>query len=109
MATKRITDAEVIRNVRKASTPSARENQIIAAAYDLAEQRILDGSASDTLLREFVKLGSPKEQIERDILERQRDLITAKTEALRAQKSVDELYKEALSAFKSYHGENDDI
>ncbi len=109
MATKRITDAEVIRNVRKASTPSARENQIIAAAYDLAEQRILDGSASDTLLREFVKLGSPKEQIERDILERQRDLITAKTEALQAQKSVDELYKEALSAFKSYHGENDDI
>lgn len=109
MATKRITDEEVIRTVRKASTPAARENQIVAAAYDLAEQRILDGTASDTLLREFVKLGSPKEQIEREILERQRDLITAKTEALQAQKSVDELYKEALSAFKSYHGEDDGI
>lgn len=109
MATKRIGDEEVIRSIRKASTPSARENQIVAAAYDLAEQRILDGTASDTLLREFVKLGSPKEQIEREILERQRDLITAKTEALQAQKSVDELYKEALSAFKSYHGDDDDI
>lgn len=109
MATKRITDDEVVRRVRKASTPSARENQIVAAAYDLAEQRILDGTASDTLLREFVKLGSPKEQIEREILERQRDLITAKTEALQSQKKVDELYADAISAFKAYHGSDDDF
>lgn len=108
MAKKVISDREAATRVSRASTPGARETQLIAAAYDLAEQRILDGTASDTLLREFVKLGSPKEQTEREILERQRDLITAKTEALKAQKRVDELYSDALSAFKNYHGDGDD-
>lgn len=109
MAKKIITDQQVINNIRKGSTPNAREAQLVAAAYNLAEQRILDGTASDTLLREFIKSGSPKEQIEREILERQRDLITAKTEALQAQKRVDELYSEALAAFKSYHGDTDEV
>lgn len=109
MAKKIQSDTEVVKVLHKASTPAGREQQIIAKAYDLAEQRILDGTASDTLLREFVKLGSPKEQIEREILERQRDLITAKTEALQAQKRVDELYSEALTAFKSYHGDTDEV
>lgn len=108
MAKKVISDTEVAQMVSKASTPGARESQVIAKAYDLAERRIMEGTASDTLIREFIKLGSPKEQIERDILERQRDLITAKTEALRAQKRVDELYSDALSAFKSYHGDDED-
>ena len=108
MAKKVISDSEVGPILSRASTPDAREAQVIAKAYDLAEKRILEGTASDTLVREFIKLGSPKEQIERDILERQRDLITAKTEALRAQKRVDELYSDALSAFKSYHGDGED-
>lgn len=108
MAKKRESDTQILNTVRKASTPDARQMQLVASAYDLAEQRILDGTASDTLLREFIKIGSPKEKIEREILERQRDLITAKTEALNAQRKVDELYSEALSAFRSYHGDDDD-
>lgn len=109
MGKKRMSDHEVVTNIRKGSTPEVREMQIIAAAYDLAEQRIRDGTASDTLIRELIKLGSPKERIERDILDRQRDLITAKTEALRAQKSMDELYADAISAFKSYRGDNEEL
>ena len=31
---------------RPATTPEARENQLIALAYDLVEQRLLDGTAT---------------------------------------------------------------
>lgn len=103
------TDTELVFNIRKADTPEGRERQIIAEAYDLAERRILDGSASDTLLKELIKVGSTRERLEREILEKQRDLISAKTDAMKAQKRVDELYAEALDAFKSYHGDTDEL
>lgn len=108
MAKRRLSDGQVVVKTPKASTPDAREAQLTAAAYNLAEQRILDGTASDTLIREFIKIGSPKEKVEREILERQRDLITAKTEAIRAQKRSDEMFAEALAVFKSYRGDSDD-
>lgn len=109
MPKKTPTDTELVFNIRKADTPEGRERQIIAEAYDLAEQRILDGSASDTLLKELIKVGSTRERLEREILEKQRDLISAKTDAMKAQKRVDELYAEALDAFKSYHGDTDEL
>lgn len=102
-------NTELVQVIRKADTPDGRERQIIAEAYDLAEKRILDGSASDTLLKELIKVGSTRERLEREILEKQRDLITAKTDAMKAQKRVDELYAEALDAFKSYHGDTDEL
>ena len=108
MGKRRISDEEVVRTIQRASTPEAREAQIVASAYDLAEERIRNGTASDTLLREFVKMGSPKEKIEREILERQKDLITAKIEALEAQRTADEVYSNALEAFKAYHGDSED-
>lgn len=109
MPKKTPTDTELVFNIRKADTPEGRERQIIAEAYDLAERRILDGSASDSLLKELIKVGSTRERLEREILEKQRDLISAKTDAMKAQKRVDELYAEALDAFKSYHGDTDEL
>ena len=38
------------------------------------------------------------------IMEKQKELITAKTESLKAQKRMDELYAEAITAMKSYQG-----
>ena len=108
MARRKVIDQDVVIKTPKAATPDAREAQLTAAAYNLAEQRILDGTASDTLIREFIKIGSPKEKVEREILERQRDLITAKTEAIKAQKRSDEMFAKALSVFKSYRGDSDD-
>lgn len=93
-----------IRKVRPATTPEARENQVIAMAYDLAEKQIREGTASSQVITHFLKLGSTKERIENEILERQKELITAKTEALQSQKRVEELYASALSAMRSYQG-----
>jgi hypothetical protein len=95
-----------------ATTPEARENQVIAAAYDLAEKQILEGTASSQVISHFLKLGSSKERIEKKILEKELDLIQAKTEAIKSAKSTEELYKNALNAMRSYSGrggsDNDD-
>ena len=96
---------------RPARTPEARENQMIALAVDLAEQQLRAGTASSQVITHYLKLGSTKERIEKEILEQQRDLISAKTEALKSQKRVEELYSDALEAMRSYSGrrsESDD-
>lgn len=95
-----------------ATTPEARENQVIAAAYDLAEKQILEGTASSQVISHFLKLGSSKERIEKKILEKELDLIEAKTDAIKSAKRVEELYSNALDAMRTYSGrggpENDD-
>lgn len=96
--------AEPKRRRRPARTPEARENQMIALAVDLAEQQLLDGTASSQVITHYLKLGSTKERIEKEILEKQKELIVAKTENLQSQKKVEELYANALTAMRSYQG-----
>lgn len=87
-----------------ATTPEGRENQIIAMAYDLAEKQIQDGTASSQVITHFLKLGSTKERIEKEILEEQKELLQAKTENLRSAKKIEELYERALMAMSEYQG-----
>lgn len=87
-----------------ATTPEARENQMIALAVDLAEKQLLKGTASSQVISHYLKLGSSKERLEKDILEEQKKLITAKTEAIQSAKKVEELYENALKAMSAYSG-----
>lgn len=93
---------------RPALTPEARENQLIALAVDLVEKRLIEGTASSQETTHFLKLASSKARIEKEILERQKDLITARTEALQSQKRVEELYAEAIKAMRKYSGQGND-
>lgn len=88
-----------------ATTPEARENQLIALAVDLAEAQLIEGKASSQVITHYLKLGSTKERIEKEILEQQKELIQAKTEAIRSGRNVEELYKNALKAMRSYRGD----
>lgn len=90
-------------------TPEARENQMIALAVDLAEKQLLEGTASSQVITHFLKLGTTKEKIEREILEKQKELIVAKTENLQSAKRVEELYTNALKAMQTYSGNNEII
>lgn len=92
------------RKSRPALTPEARENQMIALAVDLAEQQLRDGSASSQVITHYLKLASTKERIEKEILMKQKELITAKTESLKSAKKVEELYASALDAMREYGG-----
>lgn len=99
--------AQPTRNVPKRApgrTPEERENQMIALAVDCAEEQLRNGTASAQVIVHYLKLGSSKERIEKEILERQKDLITAKTEAIQSAKRVEELYERALKAMRQYNG-----
>lgn len=95
------------RKIRPALTPEARENQMISLAIDLVEQRLRDGTASSQETTHFLKMASSKARLEKEILEKQKELITAKTENLQSNKRVEELYKEAIKAFRDYNGQGD--
>lgn len=95
------------KKIRPALTPEARENQMISLAVDLAEQQLREGTASSQVITHFLKLATKKEQIEREILEKQKDLIIAKTESLQSAKKIEELYENAIAAMRSYGGHGD--
>ena len=87
-------------------TTEARENQIISLAYDLAEQRIRNGTATSQEVTYFLKLGSSKEKEEREMMKEKIKLLTAKTEALQSTKKIEQLYSEAINAMRIYSGVN---
>lgn len=95
---------------RKATTPEARENQLISKAMDLAEKQIMEGTASSQIITHFLKLATTREKIEKEILEKQKELLDAKTESLKSAQRVEELYADAIKAMQAYsgNGESDD-
>ena len=90
--------------MRRATTPEGREQQLAAQAMDAMEKRIANGTASAQELTHCAKLGSPNARLERKILEQQYELMAAKTAAIKSQERTEELYKNALSAMRTYSG-----
>ena len=109
MATRRVTAGDGSQTVRKrprpATTPEARENQLVAVAYDLAEKQIREGTASSQVITHYLKLGSSREFLEQERLRNENKLTEAKIEAMQSAKRVEELYAEALNAMRSYAGQ----
>ena len=89
---------------RPARTPEARENQLIALAYDVAEERLRNGTATSQEVVHFLRLGSMKERKELEMMDKKNELMTAKTEALQSAKRIEELYSNAISAMRAYSG-----
>ena len=93
---------------RPALTPEARENQLISLATNLAEQQLMDGTASSQVITHYLKLGTAKSQLELEKLKRENELLRAKTESIESSKRVEELYMNALNAMKNYSGHGGD-
>ena len=89
-------------------TPEARENQLISLAIDLAEQQLRNGTASSQVITHYLKLGSSKEKLEKEILEEQKKLVVAKTSAIESQERIDELYAGAIAAMRRYNGQSEE-
>jgi len=90
-----------------ATTPQARENQLIALAADLAEQQIRDGVASSQVITHFLKLGTMREQLEKEKIAKEVELLTAKSDAIASGAKTEEMYKNALNAMSEYQGRDD--
>lgn len=105
---KKVATKKPAKTMRPALTPEARENQLISLAVDLAEKQLREGTASSQVITHYLKLGSTKERIEKEILEKQKDLIDAKTKTLQSTEKMEALYEKALSAFRGYSGQEID-
>jgi hypothetical protein len=88
-----------------ARTPEAREDELAAAAYDLAEEQIQSGTASSQVITHFLKAGSRRERMEQMRMEYEIELMQVKKEQLEGQKRVEELYLSALRAMRVYSGQ----
>ena len=102
METSRKTEAP--KKMRPATSPEGREMQLIALATDLAEERLRDKTASAQEIVHFLKMGSPREQAERQKMAFEAELLRARTEAMESLGDTKELLDNALRAFKSYQG-----
>lgn len=89
---------------RPASTPEARENQMISLAVDLAEKQLREGTASNQVIVHYLRLGSKKARLEQEMLAKRTELIAAQAESVKSAQRVEELYSEALAAMRLYSG-----
>lgn len=89
---------------RPAVSPEARENQLIDLAVDLAEKQLSEGTASAMVITHYLRMGSPKERLEREKLQRENEHLRAKVESLESARRIENLYNDAMLAFRSYHG-----
>jgi hypothetical protein len=88
---------------RPSTDPQAREQQLVNLAVNLAEQQLLDGTASPSVINHFLKLASTRETIEREILEKQAKLIEAKALSISKDREAEEIAKKAIEAMKNYN------
>lgn len=100
--------SESTTSIRPPITPEAQENLMISLAIQCAEKQLRDGTASSQVITHYLKLGSSKEKIEKEILEKQKELIEAKTKNLNSSNEAKELYSKALVAFRKYSGAGDE-
>ncbi|ALY08690.1 hypothetical protein SEA_GOCRAZY_2 [Arthrobacter phage GoCrazy] len=90
-----------------ATTPEAREQQLVSYAVDLVEDRLLNGTASAQETVFFLKLMSSREALEKRKLEKEIVLLDIKAEETRQGQQIAELYGNALEAMRTYQGHQD--
>lgn len=90
--------------ILRALTPEGRENELIDMAYEEVARRIANHEATSAELVHFLKMGSGRERLERDDKEAEMELKRAKTVAIEEGRSMEQIAKEAMDAFKRYSG-----
>ena len=88
-----------------ATSPEARENQLIAAAVDLAEKQIIEGTASSQVLTHYLKLATTREQLEKEKIRNENELLKAKVDSIKSAERMEQLYENAIEAMRGYSSE----
>ena len=96
------------RTVKPAMDPAAREKQLVSKAYDLAEQQLVDGTASPSVITHFLKLATKQSELELEVLQKTKVLIDAKANSINKGQENEQLAKDAISAMKKYRPSDDE-
>lgn len=95
-------------SLRPALTPEVEEQKLIALAVNLAKKQLREGTASSQVITHYLKLASSREKLEQELLDTKIELAKAKTDLIASEARQEELYREAITAFKLYRGEDED-
>lgn len=105
MAKRASNEQKASQNIRrKALSPDARENQLIALAMDTAEERMLNGTASSQEIVHFLRLGSSLVKLQKEEIRERIELDKSKVKAIESAEEYKKLYESAIEAMKSYGG-----
>lgn len=103
MATRRTSHTETDQTPRRlATTPEARENQLVNLAVDLAERQLREGTASAQVVSHYLKAGSSREYLEKQRIAMDVELMQAKRELMESHTRMEELYDRAIKAMQGY-------
>ena len=102
-------DIRITRQFPAATSIEARENQLISLAIDRAEQQIRDGTASSQVLVHYLKLGSTRERMEKQLMAQKLELDAAKTEMIQSSKHLESLFNDAIAAMRTYSGKDEEV
>lgn len=81
---------------------------MINLAERAAEKQLLEGTASSQVICHYLKLGSSRENLEKEALKKKMELDTAKIDSLHSGEEIKELFNNAMNALKGYRGEEDE-
>lgn len=107
-AKKSMKTTDEVRQSAPILTPEEWENRLIALSYQAVEQRILDGTATSAEYVHFLKAGSVRQREEMEKLQKENELLKAKTAAIESERNRGEFYKEVIDALSSYRTESPD-
>lgn len=97
------------RRDRPALSPEDREQQLIAKAERLAEQKLEDGTASPQIIVHYLRLATERERLDKEALRADVELKKAKIESLQLASEIKTMYEDAMTMFKRYSGIEDEI
>lgn len=75
---------------------------MISLAVDLAEKKLMDGTASNQLICHYLKLATTRELLEKEKLQKEILQLEAKTKAIQSTAHLEELFLKATNAMKAY-------
>lgn len=75
---------------------------MIDLAIDLAEKQLREGTASSQVISHYLKLASTRNELEKEHLKKKNELMDAQIDSLKSSKNIEELFKSAMTAYRSY-------
>lgn len=97
-------DGAVTRKSAPAVGLEAREDQLISLAAAQAEEMLLQKKAPTPIVVHFLRLGTSKNQLEKEKLRKENILLEAKAGAIESAARAEELYAKAIAAMREYSG-----
>lgn len=94
--------------LRPSLSRESDENQCISLSIDIAKEMLQNRTAPPSMILHFLKLATTREQIERETMQLQQELMVAKKQALESQARSEQLFADAMKAMRRYSGEEDE-